>query len=373
MQESSGREMNRKNDSKLKDKESEKEKGMKKPQLDGNPKIDSFHNKDGLVLKTYAWTVDNPKGVVILVHGLNTSIRLEYLRHNVEISDNYKKATLKDGDDFYVYKNSWIESLNQNNYSVYGMDLQGHGCSEGYKNSRCHVNKFDDLAYDVIQYINRIHDLLCLSDRKTQDLSIHDNITNTKLPPFFLMGLSMGGNIVLRILEILGKSKDSGKKVQIKGCCVLAGMISIEHLQNKSSYKYFYIPLSKFMSTVFPSLRMTPSIRFEKFPFVNDIFSYDKNRSKKPITSRLGHELLTAIENLHNDVEHIPQDVHLFFAHSKLDSLCYYNGMINFTNTIKNPSKEIMTIEDMDHVLTVEPGNEQVLQNVLQWMNKILK
>ncbi|CRG98428.1 lysophospholipase, putative [Plasmodium relictum] len=344
----------------------------KKSKLDGKPKIDSFHNKDGLLLKTYAWLVKNPVGVLILVHGLNSHVRLEYLRHNVEVVNN-NKAILKDDENFYIYENSWIEHFNKNNYSVYGLDLQGHGQSDGWKNLRTSINKFDDLVYDVIQYINRIHDLLCLSYKKDNNISLHDNITNTKIPPFYLLGLSMGGNIVLRILEILGKSKDNNKKVNIRGCISLAGMISIDHLTSKASFKYFYIPISKMLSAVFPSSRITPSLHFGRFPFINDIFSFDKNRHKKPITCRLGYELLNAITNLNNDIEYIPKDIPILFIHSKNDSACYYEGVVNFYNKLNNDNKEIHTLEEMDHILTVEPGNEEVLKKIIDWLSRIPK
>lgn len=340
---------------------------------DGNPKVDNFHNKDGLLIKTYAWTVSNPVGIIVLVHGLKSNVKLDYLRHNVEISPDYKKATLKDGDDFYVYKGSWVETLNKNNYSVYSLDLQGHGSSEGWKDLKAHVNKFDDLVYDVIQYINRIHDLICLSHKRELDTTLHDNITNTKIPPFFLFGLSMGGNIILRILEILGKSKDTTKKVNIKGCVVLAGMISLDSAQKKPSVKYFYLPFGKTFCALFPTMRFSPPVHSEMYPFVHDVFDYDKHVIKKPVTCRLLMECLNAIENLNNDVDFIPKDAHLLFVHSRHDKVCDYYGMLEFTKKLKIKNFEVMTLETNDHFVTMEPGNEQTLEKILAWLSNVIK
>lgn len=353
--------------------ESSKMKSNKKAKSDGNPKVDTFHNKDGLLLKTYAWTVNDPVGIVVLVHGLKSNLKLEYLKHNIEIREDYKKATLKDADDYYIYKGSWIESLNKNNYSVYGLDLQGHGVSEGWRNLRAHVNKFDDFVYDVIQYLNRIHDLICLSHKKDSDATLHDNITNTKIPPFFLIGISMGGNIVLRILEIIGKSKDSNKKVNIKGCVVLAGMISLENNQKRNSVKYFFMPVGKVLCSLFPTFRLSPAISHEKFTFVNDVYYFDKNYFRKPVTCKFIFECLNAVENLKTDMSYIAEDAHLLFFHSKEDNFCYYEGMVEFTKQLKNKSVEVVTVENMGHALVMEPGNENVLSKILEWMSVIIK
>ncbi|CAA9986164.1 lysophospholipase, putative [Plasmodium knowlesi strain H] len=376
--------------------------------LDGKPKVDSFHNRDGLTLKTYSWQVKNPIGVIFLVHGLNTHVRLEYMRHNVDIVSS-EKAILKDADNYYIYKDSWIEHFNKNGYSVYGMDHQGHGQSDGWRNLKTNVKKFDDLVYDLIQYINRVHDVICLrgqkdamnaetsksgsadsptsgtspsspmsaaspasfAQRNNNSWSIHNNLKNTKTPPFYIMGLSMGGNIVLRTLEILGKSKDHSAKLNIRGCICLAGMISIDELASKASYKYFYIPCGKFFATVFPTLRLTPSLYFKKYPYVNQIFKYDKNRNKRPITCKLGFELLNAIENLNKDIHHIPKDIPILFVHSRHDSACFFGGAETFYKKINTNLKELHVLDDMDHVLTMEPGNERVLEKVLAWLSSL--
>ncbi|CAG9484851.1 lysophospholipase, putative [Plasmodium vivax] len=362
--------------------------------LDGKPKVDSFHNRDGLTLKTYAWQVKNPIGVIFLVHGMNSHLRLDYMRHNVEIVSP-EKAILKDADNYYVYKNSWVEQLNKSGYSVYGLDLQGHGQSDGWRNLKTNMKKFDDLVYDLLQYINRVHDVLCLTGRKdakggdagksgsavaspasptpaagaaSPSRSIHSNLKNAKTPPFYLMGLSMGGNIVLRVLEILGKSKTHSEKLNIRGCICLAGMISIDELASRASYKFLFIPFSKFFATVFPSLRLTPSLYFKKYPYVNQIYSYDRNRNKKSITCKMGYELLNAIENLNNDMQHIPKDIPILFVHSRHDGTCFFGGVETFFKKINTDVKELHVLDDMDHVLTMEPGNERVLQKVLAWL-----
>ncbi|KMZ96990.1 PST-A protein [Plasmodium vivax North Korean] len=143
--------------------------------LDGKPTLGSFFNKDGLLMRTFGWLVRNAVGVIVLVHGLNSHARLTFLRHNVEIVDN-SKAILKDENNYYVYKNSWIEHFNNNGYSVYALDLQGHGLSDGWKNLSLNINNFDDLVLDVIQFLNIINDELCLKDKENDSKATWYNV-----------------------------------------------------------------------------------------------------------------------------------------------------------------------------------------------------
>ncbi|KAI4840872.1 lysophospholipase [Plasmodium brasilianum] len=142
--------------------------------------LDSFFNKDGLLPRAYEWLV---------------------------ISND--KAILVDGDNYYIYKDSWIEHFNKNGYSVYGLDLQGHGQSDGWKNLQVNIKEFDNLVNDVIQYINKIYDSVCVSEKtrtSSNDSPNEDKINNGKMLPTYLIGHSMGGNIVLRTLQLLEQS-----------------------------------------------------------------------------------------------------------------------------------------------------------------------
>ncbi|EUD66269.1 hypothetical protein C922_03464 [Plasmodium inui San Antonio 1] len=74
--------------------------------LDGAPKHDSFFNKDGLLLRNYGWLVKNAIGIIVLIHGIRTHARLQFLRPNVEVvSDD--NVILKDENNYYVYEDSW--------------------------------------------------------------------------------------------------------------------------------------------------------------------------------------------------------------------------------------------------------------------------
>ncbi|GAW83219.1 PST-A protein [Plasmodium gonderi] len=456
--------------------------------LEGQPKHGCFFNKDSLLLRTYGWLVQNAIGIIILIHGLNSHARLTFLRHNVEIVNN-DKAILKDENNYYIYENSWIEHFNNNGYSVYALDLQGHGLSDGWENLSLNINDFDDLVYDVIQYIKQINDEMnledeedhsiatfdgsdydeskvddeigckngecnhdacsndaCSNDACSNDVCSNDECSNDKCSndersndkcsndernndkynesnsgnnteciygnkcnndikcnnnnehdsseytnnehningecknkkrdplPIYLLGQSMGGNIVLRTLEILGKSQKDGKeKLNIKGCISLSSMICFQKIASPRSYKYkyFYLPFTRLISGFFPTSRLVTKMGFKKYPYLNDLANYDKIRCKNGITLRYWHELLKATSNLEHDMELIPKDIPILLIHSKDDIFCYYKGVLSFFNRLINDNKELLTLEDMEHGLTIEPGNEKVLEKVMDWITNL--
>ncbi|SCL84948.1 lysophospholipase, putative [Plasmodium chabaudi adami] len=175
--------------------------------LDGDPKIGWLRNKNGLLLKTYAWIVQNPIGNILLIHGFKVHTRLIFMKKNFKIPNN-NEGLVVDNNNQYIYKDSWIEKFNQSGYSVYALDLQGHGESQSFGKFKGDFSCFDDLVDDVIQYMNQIHDEIS-NDNQMNDES-HNILTSKKQKlPMYVIGYSMGGNIALRMLQVLNKEKKS--------------------------------------------------------------------------------------------------------------------------------------------------------------------
>ncbi|SCL93657.1 lysophospholipase, putative [Plasmodium chabaudi adami] len=392
--------------------------GNKDPSIMGDPDIGFFTNKHGLKIKTLKWLVKAPVGIVFLVHSLNSHCRFDYLKHNVTISNN-EKAVLNDGDNFYVHKDSWIEELNKNGYSVYGLDLQGHGESECYGNEKTHINEFDDFADDILQYMNIIHesivnevakdnqendknaigkkkrctkcdlilkdefDICCSNEDQIISKGLHlrhpeknqykkpdYNIDLYKTPiPMYLVGLSMGGNIILRILELLSQRKyNYYNRLNIKGVCSLSGMVSAKEVKNNFSWKRFCIPMMALSSLLFPTSRFASNATSETFPYIKDLYIYDKIFYGKPITNKFAYKLLEAVDNLNKDIDKMVKDVAILLIHSANDKKCSHTAAQEFYNNLKTKKKEFHTLEDMEHMITMEPGNEQVVKKLVDWM-----
>lgn len=68
---------------------------------------------------------------------------------------------------------------------------------------------------------------------------------------------------------------------------------------------------------------------------------------------------------------HIPKDIPILLIHSKDDIFCHYKGTVSFYDRLDNENKELHTIENMEHGLTVEPGNEKILEKVIEWLSNL--
>ncbi len=105
-------------------------------------------SQDGLRLQSTSWKPDDPEAVICLIHGFGEHIgRYEHV----------------------------AQFLNENRIALVGMDIRGHGHSEGLKG---HAPSMSMLMSDI-------EELLKLARRSYNDL------------PMFLFGHSMGGNLVL--------------------------------------------------------------------------------------------------------------------------------------------------------------------------------
>ncbi|SPJ13126.1 lysophospholipase, putative [Plasmodium sp. DRC-Itaito] len=333
--------------------------------------VSSFCNKDGLRIKSYSWIVKKALGIIILVHGLASHIRFGFLNKNAKIVSN-DHAVLIDADNYFIYEGSWIEKLNKNGYSVYGLDLQGHGESDGYQNLKLHINDYDDYIYDLIDYIKRVKESSILECETKSSTLDNEKIETLENPPIYLAGFSMGANIMLRAMELLNNSNDDLiTKGNIKGLISLAGMFSIKRVGSPDSfkYKYFFFPVMNIMSFVCPTRRMPKNKkRYQRCPYINDLISFDKSRYDGTITKNLAYGLMKSVDTLNKNMDRIPTNIPILFIHSRMDNICTYEDALSFYNKLNNSNKEIYTLENMSHIITLEPGNEKVLNKMIEWL-----
>ncbi|ETW15647.1 hypothetical protein PFFVO_05427 [Plasmodium falciparum Vietnam Oak-Knoll (FVO)] len=331
----------------------------------------SFYNKDGLLIKSYSWEVREPLGIIILIHGLASHIRFGFLKQNAKIVNN-DHAVLIDGDNYYIYEGSWIEKLNKNGYSVYGLDLQGHGESDGYQNLKLHIKDYDDYIYDLIDFIKRVKKSSILESETRSDTLDKEQIETFENLPIYLAGFSMGANIMLRAMELLNNTNDDLiTKGSIKGLVSLSGMFSIKAVGSPDSfkYKYFFSPVMNLMSSIGPTDRISKSKKsYERCPYVNDLISFDKVRYDGTITKNLAYGLMKSVDTLNKNMDRIPKNIPILFIHSKTDNICTYEDALLFFNKLNNSNKEIYTLENMSHVITIEKGNEKPLNKMIEWI-----
>lgn len=122
-----------------------------------------FLNKDNIRIFYRSWTVENPRGLIFLCHGLG------------EHSGRYKHL---------------INTLRDRQIAFFALDHKGHGKSGG---KRGHTEYFSDYCQDIHQYITT------LIRPEFPDL------------PLILLGHSMGG--VIAVLQVLMFPDDVGALV----------------------------------------------------------------------------------------------------------------------------------------------------------------
>ncbi|KEG00228.1 hypothetical protein YYE_04917 [Plasmodium vinckei vinckei] len=470
--------------------------------LDGDPKVGSFCNKNGLLIKTYGWLVQNAIGIILLIHGFKSHARLTYMKMNIKMP-NGSEDVVVDNDNYYIYKDSWIEKFNQHGYSVYTLDLQGHGESQSLGNLRGDINCFDDLVGDVIQYMNQIYDEISNdiqmdyeipndnqtndeipNDNQTNDEISNDIQTNDEIPndnqtddeshdivttkkkrlPMYIIGHSMGGNIALRILQLLGKEKENTinaenendyknlniildnyvdingigndmeeyminsvydinnsndfsienmnnahfiansndcdsedscfsapdttnaiindkyeghynylDKLNIKGCASLSGMMRLQAPLDggNKSFKYLYLPILKFLSLVAPHALISSEPGYKRSEYVTNICKYDKFLNRNGVKFKCISELVKATIILNRNINYLPKNIPLLFVHSIDDCVCNYKGSAMFYDKAKVYRKELYSVEDMNHAITIEPGNEEILNVIIDWIHDL--
>ena len=118
---------------------------------------ESFKTVDGLTLKTHQWLIDEPKGIICLVHGLG------------EHAGRYQHVAA---------------FLNSIGYSLVSYDQRGNGLSEGQKG---HTPSYDLLHDDIQTFI----------DLTANQVAKEGNDQNT---PLFIYGHSLGGLQVITYL-----------------------------------------------------------------------------------------------------------------------------------------------------------------------------
>ncbi|SCL86715.1 Serine aminopeptidase, S33, putative, partial [Plasmodium chabaudi adami] len=273
------------------------------------------------------------------------------------------------------------------------------------------------------------------NDNQTDGESYDIVSTKKKKLPMYVIGYSTGGNIALRILQLLNKEKedrikawnsnndknsniildnstdvndiDNGMsnykngdpgtssastsattnaiasvsdkhkgyynsldKFNIKGCITISAMIRIKSKRDpgNKSLKYFYLPIIKLLSFILPYKRFLPLSSYKGSAYVANVSKHDKFRNNNGITFKSMYELIKATITLDYNINYMPKNIPLLFVHSKDDRVCSYEWTALFHNKVKVDKKDLYTLDDMGHAITMKPGNEEVLKKIIDWI-----
>lgn len=262
---------------------------------------------DGLRLRAKNWSPDGEvSAVLVFVHGFT------------EHSGRY----------------DWVaERLGQHGMAMVAFDLRGHGQSQG---DRVWVRSLDDYLADVEGFVER---------------------AGQQYPgkPLFLLGHSLGGNIVTLLA--------------IQRPTIAAGII-VSAAALKLPPRLFPL-LRRFagiFSVIAPRLRLVRLgvKRLSRDPQVVAQFEHDPLNFHGRFPVRMGAEILRAVRLVGGRMEQLQTP--LLILHGSGDAVADPEGASQLHARAGSADKTLKIYEGLYHDLFHEPEREQVLSDVLQWI-----
>ncbi|HEX5035721.1 MAG TPA: alpha/beta fold hydrolase [bacterium] len=230
-----------------------------------------------------------------------------------------------------------VKYFTSRGYTVYAMDLRGHGESGG---RRSYADSFEDLMEDIDRYLEKI--------RKAE-----------KGKKVFLVGHSFGGQLVLNygarhpegLAGIVVSSPNVSLKVRIPIVKRLAAPI-----------------LSRLVPRLALGNELDPSM-VSKDPDVVEAYRRDKKIQKK-ITTRLADIVL---EN-HLHILELAKTFRVpsLLMHAGDDVICSPDGTKRFFENIPIKDKKFKVYDGFYHELFNEVGRNQVFRDMELWILKRL-
>jgi len=271
-----------------------------------------FKNQENQSIYFQSWLPDNPaKAVLLIVHGLN------------EHCGRYDHFS-----DFFVNEG----------FAVYGMDLIGHGKSDG---TRSYVKDFTNYINDLILYLEKIKQLQPGS-------------------PIFLIGHSMGGLIgSLFLIDHPG---------QVAGA-VLSGPV----VQIPDDVTPLFIALGKVVSFVFPKLGLLKIdlSGLSRNPDVVQAYKDDPLVNSGKFTARVSAEMTRSFDRVADEGSRIKDPV--LILHGGSDRIVNPTCSHFLYALISSEIKEKIIYDSYYHEIYNDPGHEKVFEDVSSWINNQLK
>ncbi|MGI9047772.1 MAG: lysophospholipase [Rubrobacteraceae bacterium] len=268
----------------------------------------AFAGSGGVTLFERWWRPDGPvRATVILIHGL------------------------KDHSARYTHV---AESLAGSGYAVYAFDLRGHGMSEG---ERYFTRSFDEYVDDTKVFYSRTR------EREPEN-------------PIFLFGHSMGG--LISCLYAIGQD------------CGLSGLVlSAPALEPGPGVSPVLIHLARILGRVLPRAPVV-KLDVEKIsrgPEVVRAAREDPLSDHRPSPARLGSEMLRAMRIVRERAKEIPLPV--LVMHGTTDELASPAGSEWLHERVASTDKTLRLYEGLYHEILNEPEKEQVLTDLLRWLD----
>ena len=270
-------------------------------------KTGQFTTKDGNRLFEQSWEVDNPKGGVVIVHGLG-----EHSGRYAHVAANF----------------------NENGYSVYSYDHIGHGQSEGKK---AYIESMSDVADDCGQFLDR---------------------TRLKLGklPLFVLAHSMGGQI-FAYLAVRELPKIDG--VIFSAPALAAGQDISPTLIKVVKVLGRFVPK---LPTQALEANGISRVQAEVDAYVNDPLVFSG-----ALPARTGAEMMKAMEYVQAGTEKLTYP--MLIVHGTADAMVDVEGSMRLHARVSSKDKTLKLFEGGYHESHNEPNRDEVLALYVEWMD----
>ncbi|MVM31158.1 alpha/beta fold hydrolase [Spirosoma sp. HMF4905] len=271
------------------------------------PTTSVFPNNEGRNVFYRNWATRNePKGIVLIVHGLNSH------------SGYYEK---------------FAAQLTENGYDVYAMDLRGRGMSEG---ERYYIGDYHDIVSDI--------DLLVDIAR-----SAHPTIA------IFLLGHSAGG-VFASVYAVGNQDK-------------LSGLIS-ESIAFQISASGIAQAIIKFIGYVIPHMRLIrlKNKDFSRDKAMVDKMNNDPLLENEKQPARTMQQLFLAAAYLKKEMPHIK--LPLLILHGTADKATKSTGSQYFMDHASSTDKQLKLYEGYYHDLLNDKYNGIIIKDTIRWLNQ---
>ena len=265
-----------------------------------------FEGTDGVQLYYQAWRPDTePRAVVVIVHGIG------------EHSGRY---------------NNVVEHLVPLGFAVYALDHRGHGRSAG---KRGHINAWSEYRADLRAFVERVWQ-------------------QEPERPFFMLGHSMGGLIVL----------DYGLHHPDQ----LQGVIASAPALAQSGVSSLLVLMSKILSRIAPAVIVKTGLSAESIsrdPAVVQAYR-DDPLVHGYASPRLGTELTATMERT---MERANQwRIPLLIVHGSVDALVPAASSQAFFERVPIADKQRIEYEGAYHEVHNGPDQEQEIAALAHWL-----
>lgn len=269
---------------------------------------ETFAGQGAVTIHTHSWRPQAPRAVVVINHGVNS--------HGGQ----------------YVWAG---ERLSEAGYAVHAIDMRGRGKSEG---PRFYVDDIADYTGDL--------DIL-IEKAKARDPGL----------PLFLLGHSAGG-VVSSTYALDRQSK-------------LAGLIC-ESFAFKVPPPDFVLALVKGLSRIAPRLPVLTlkNKDFTRDPKALEALNNDPLIKGEVQPAKTVAALVRANERLKREFPRITLPV--FIMHGTADKATMPAGSQFFYDTAGSKEKTLKLYEGHFHDLLNDFGKEQVMADIIQWIDKRL-